>query len=199
MRKIYNKLSILLIIIIVSVSIYILLASLECRQLSCLSLKNLNLYRVKKTYEDNRYTYRALYGMDQVLLRVEIRNNYSVQESDQFIQSQIARTKGTFEAAAAPYPGELSDIISCSDEYKPVYSTKSKNGIQFTYFSGFINDRLVFGSCVSDQAKYKDTLVMFYCDSQEKFYQLEVITPNNGSAIKENLDQEILDSISCKN
>lgn len=180
-------------------TIYLLLTGLICQRLACLSIKNAEQYKVKKIYEDNQYTYRALYTKEDVLLRVEIRNNYSVQDSDQFIQSQIARTKGTFEDAAAPYPGELSDIISCSDEFKPVYSTKSKNGIQFTYFSGFVNDRLVFGSCVNDQAKYRDTLVMFYCNGQKKFYQLEVITPNKGVTVKDTQGQEILDSISCNN
>lgn len=198
MRKISKQFRVIVIIIVVFIIIYSFLTNLDCRHLVCLSLKNIDQYKIKKTYEDNRYSFRALYEKENILLRIEVRNNFSAQEAQQAIQSQITRTREIFEEAQAPYPGELSDIISCGKEFQPVYSTKVQNGIQIAYFSGFINDRLVFGSCAGDQAKYKDTLAMFYCPSQEKFYQLEAIIPNNNSSVSPDQYQEILDSIGCR-
>lgn len=197
MRRINKQFGLFLIIVVIPIAIYLLLAGLPCRHLACLSLKNGNQYQISKIYEDNKYTFRALYEKDDTLLRIEIKTNFSAQEAEQAIQSQIVRTEGVFEDAAAPYPGELSDIISCGKEFQPVYSEKKQNNILISYFSGYINDRLVFGSCANDQAKYKDTLAMFYCDKQKKFYQLEVITPNKEPAVNDNQDQEVLDSIGC--
>lgn len=188
----------LAIVISVFIVIYLFLNNLACQRLACLSLRNGSQYKIKKIYEDDEYTFRALYGKDDTLLRAEIRNNFSAAESEQAIQSQITRTKGMFEDAQSPYPDEISDVISCGKEYQPVYSAREQNGIKISYFTGFVNERLVFGSCISDQAIYSDTLTMFYCSKQKRFYQLEIITPNKNSAANLNQRQEVIDSIACK-
>jgi len=198
MRRRIKVLKILIIIIAVSIATYLFLGNLTCQRLACVSVKDGNQYKIKKIYEDNKYTFRALYEKNNVLLRMEAKNNFSAQEAQQVIQSQIVRMQGVFEDAAAPYPGELSDIITCGKEFQPIYSAKKQNGIQMAYFTGFVNERLVFGSCASDQAAYRDTLTMFYCPQQKKFYQLEIITPNKNSATGTNQHQEILDSIACR-
>lgn len=198
MKKEIKIFTFLAIIFSISIAVYLFLNNSTCQRLACLSLKNESQYKIKKIYEDNKYIFRALYEKGNVLLRAEIKNNFSAQESEQTIQSQITRTKELFEDAQSPYPDQISDIISCGKEYEPVYSTKKQNGIQISYFTGFVNERLVFGSCINDQAIYHDTLTMFYCNKQKKFYQLEIITPNKDFTTNSNQYQEILDSIACQ-
>lgn len=169
----------------------------KCNRINCLKLSNKEEYKLDKIYEENDYAYRALYKKNDELMRVEVKSNLSSSDADQAVQVQITRTKGVFEDAAAPYPGEISDVISCGEQYKPVYSSKNIGGVNISYFSGFVNDRLVFGSCVSDQAAYRDTLAMFYCEKQHKFYQVEIISPRQKYDKNPGQNEATLNSLGC--
>jgi len=169
----------------------------SCARLACITLKDNNKYSIKEKYEENKYIFRALYQNGVNLLKIEMRPS-SLAETNQAIQTQLTRTRGLFEDAAAPYPGEISNVIACSNEYKPVYSSKKQNGINVSYFEGYVNDRLVFGSCADDQAKYHDTLAMFYCAKQKKFYQVEVIIPRKDYINNKQENDSIINSLGCK-
>ncbi|PIZ97458.1 MAG: hypothetical protein COX79_02200 [Candidatus Levybacteria bacterium CG_4_10_14_0_2_um_filter_36_16] len=188
----------LFVLLLLGFGAYFFLSALSCQRINCITIKDNNHYKVKSIYEDNKYIFRALYNNGNNLLKIEMRTNSSQDEAQQAIQTQIVRTKGLFEDAAAPYPGEISDVISCSNEYKPVYSAKKQNGINISYFEGYVNDRLVFGSCADDQAKYHDTLAMFYCAKQKKFYQLESIIPRKDYINNRQENDSILNSLGCK-
>jgi len=198
-RKKWKLLSLFIVIIFVSLGIHLGINTLSCQGLACLSLENRDQYKIEKIYEESKYLFRALYKKDNILLRIEIRPNSSSEEAEQAIQTQLVKIKGLFGDAASPYPGEISDVISCNEEYKPVYSTKQQNGIQVSYFTGFVNERLVFGSCTNDQIAYHDTLVMFYCDKQKKFYQVEIIVPHQDYLSSPEKYQQISNSIACRN
>lgn len=178
-------------------STILLVLNSGCKEIQCINFKNQNEYKVKEVYEKNNFIYRALYENGDFLLKTEIRSNYTNDDAKQIIETQLVRTKGLFEDAAAPYPGELSDVIACSNAYKPVYSSRTQDGINFSSFDGYVNKRLVFGSCADDQAEYHDTLTMFYCPTQKKFYQLEIIIPNKKYKQNPKLSTDILESISC--
>lgn len=175
-----------------------LLSSKSCQRLNCININEDKSYKIKQVYEDNPYIFRALYEKGDGLLKVEIRSNSTKLESDQNIQSQITKIKGLFEDAAAPYPGEISDQIHCSDEFKPIYSQKQQNGIQISYFTAFVNNRLTFGSCSADQIRYQDTMLMFYCPRQKNFIQLEILLPLKTYLKDPQTAQKTLDSIGCK-
>ncbi len=187
-----------LLVIPVIIGIYFIYSNSTCKRLSCLELKNIDQYKINSIYEENQYIFRALYSNGTNLLKTEVRPNSSPDEANQAIQTQIVRTKGFFEDAAAPYPGEISDVIRCSNEYKPIYSSRHQNGINVSLFEGYVNDRLVFGSCVDDQAKYHDTLTMFYCPQQKKFYQIEIIIPRKNYIQDKQENESILNSLGCK-
>lgn len=169
----------------------------SCSRLSCIALLDQEKYILKESYEENKYIFRALYEKDDGLLRIEAKPS-TLDEANQAIKTQEVKTKGLFEPAAAPYPGEISYVITCNDEYKPTYSEKSQNGIHISYFEGYINDRFVFGSCTDDQAKYHDTLTMFYCPSQKKFYKVEIIIPRTKYLQDKKKNEAILSSLGCK-
>jgi len=172
--------------------------NLSCKKIFCLSLKDASEYKLKEIYEENQYIFRGLYGKDDILLRLEIRYNATKSEAEQAIKNQIMRTQALFDEAAAPYPGDISDIVSCSKEYIPKHTTKTKNEVSISHFSGFVNERLVFGSCTADQLKYFDTLSMFYCDKQKKFFQVELIIPKDEYLKDPSEYKEILNSLGCK-
>lgn len=184
---------------IVGVIIFSYYFKSSCPQISCINIQDINKYQLKNKYEENKYIFRGLYEADKSLIRAEVRSDVTEEEARDAIQVQITRTKGLFEDAAAPYPGEISDVIACSSNYKPKYSTHTtKNGAKLSFFEGYINERLVFGSCVDDQAAYHDTFVMFYCSKQKKFYQIELIEPREKYLSDKIKSVEMLNSLSCR-
>lgn len=183
----------------IAIGFYIFYQINSCQKIKCIQIMEKNKYKIKDVYEENKYVFRGLLSNGNDLLKVEVKSDFRKDDADQAVQAQLARTKGVFEDAAAPYPGEISDVIACSNEYKPVYSAKDQNGIHISYFEGYVNERLVFGSCVDDQAAYHDTLAMFYCEKQRKFYQLEIILPRKEYISNPKKNNEILDSIGCAN
>lgn len=172
--------------------------NLSCKRISCLSLKDASFYKLKDVYEENRYIFRGLYKKGTILLRLEERVNSSKSEAEQAIKTQITRTQGLFDEAAAPYPGDISDVVSCSPEYKPTYTTIIKDGVEISQFSGFVNKRLVFGSCTADQAIYYATMAMFYCERQKNFFQVELIIPKDEYLKDSSEYKEVLNSLGCK-
>ncbi len=171
----------------------------DCLRLTCLSMNTLNQYRLKDLYEEGRNSYRALYKNGDDRLRVEVRSQTSLEEAQNYIQTQITRIKGVFEVAAAPYPGEVTNEIVCAEEFKPIYSTKTQSGIPISYFSGFLNQRMVMGSCTADQLTYHNVVAMFYCPNQKQFFQIELIVPKDIFEKQTEKYQKTVDSITCKN
>lgn len=155
-------------------------------------------YMLSEKYQDNKFGYRALYKDGEDLLRIEVRPNYTIEETELAVRSEVLMIKGLFENARSPYPDDISNEIVCAAEYKPVSASKNVNGLNLEYFSGFINNRLVFGSCTQEQITYHDTMMMFYCDKQKKYYQIEIIRPVAEYKDNINADEEILNSIVCK-
>lgn len=196
MRKMY--LTVTCLAGVVLILIFLFIKGQPCSGVNCIEITDMKNYKIKQVYENNPYIFRALYQKGESLLRLEIRKNLTKIESDDIVRSQITKTKGLFEDAAAPYPGEISDQVHCSDEFKPVYSSKKQNGIDMSYFTAFVNDRLTFGSCIADQANYQDTMVMFYCPKQKISIQMEVLLPREEYLKNPGENKKIQDSIGCK-
>lgn len=178
--------------------IFLLLKSQTCHGINCIEIADVKNYKIKEIYEDNPYVFRALYQKGETLLRLEIRKNFAKTEFDNAVNSQLTKTKGLFEDAAAPYPGDISDQIHCSEEFRPIFSQSRQNGLDISYFTAFANDRLTFGSCVADQADYQDTMVMFYCPKQKNSIQMEILLPREKYLKNPGESTAILESLSCK-
>ncbi len=195
-KSIYLTLSFIVLVLILTGS-YLVYINASCMHINCIEIQDKNQYKVKDIYEESKYAFRGLYQNGNILMKVETIPDYSASDAKQAVQAERDMIEGTFEDAAAPYPGEFSDVISCDPKYKPVYASKAQNGIDLSYFTGYVNNRLVFGSCVKDQAVYRDTLAMFYCPKQKTFYQLEIIIPSKQDSSNPNIRQEIISSLGC--
>ena len=189
--------SVVLLIIIALALILLLYNKRQCSRLGCLSIEGLDKFKVQEVYQDDDNTYRALLSKDSDLLRINIRTGISETEAKSDIQARVTKIKALFENAASPYPGEISDEIECGDEYKPVFSEERINGVQISYFTGFLNSRLVLGACTEDQAVYKEIFALFYCPKQQQFYQIELIAPEEVFNPNEDKYKQILYSIEC--
>lgn len=171
---------------------------ISCKKLGCIYITGLNSFQLKDVYQDDKDIYRALYDKNSDLIRIEIRSIRTEDEANKSIEAQTARMIALFENAAAPYPGEISNEIVCDKKYKPVYATGIINGTSITHFTGYLNARLTFGACTEDQAIYRGIDALFYCNNQQKLYQLEIISPTSLFTDNESKYIDMLKSIQCK-
>ena len=67
----------------------------------------------------------------------------------------------------SPYPGSVSNKISCQEKYKP---QEIEN-----HYELYSNERLNYGVCSEDLIKYKTYLQFLKCN--EEFYTIELFIP----------------------
>lgn len=166
-----------MIILSVFVLSVIIAGRLGCKRLQCITSHDMDTFRVTEVYEDTATVFRALYQHNDVLLRIDVQSKIPPTEAQNRVDGQLAQIKTIFAKARAPYPGEITNIITCDKQYQPSYRQESVNGLSMTIVQGFLTDRLTYGACTPDQAVNRSMLALFYCPTQKKLYQLEFIAP----------------------
>lgn len=187
----------LIVLSIFCVVLYFVFIVQKCSKLNCLELSGLSEYKIKEVYRDDSKNFSALYTNGVELLRIAVEYNLRENESDKIIQSRVAQLKGMYENATAPYPGQVSDVIKCDEKFKPTFHTDSINGLTISYFTGYLSNRLTFGTCDENQIDYQDTLILFYCPKQQRLYQLELIVPIQNFAASDTYFEDGLKSLRC--
>jgi hypothetical protein len=155
---------------------------------------------LKDVYEEKRGSvFRGLYtiGQGPELLRVDVRSGIDEIIAVDYIQERIAGMKAMYDNIRSPYPGLLSNEITCDDAYKPTYvSYETSSGIEITQIDGFLTDRLVFGACTKEQIAYRGMTLLFTCPADKQLYNLEFIAPT--SAYPERKFETIAHSLTCR-
>lgn len=170
---------------------------LSCRRLSCLDIMGFEKYQVKDIYTEDDDSYRAMYKNTDKIIRLEVQSNINEDDAQKYIDASVARMRGLFTEAASPYPGVISDEITCDKTYQPTFQEITNSAkVDVSYFTGYLNQNLVFGSCSESQAVYKGILSYFYCPRRKQAFQLELIAPV--SAFNKSGFKETIDSIRCK-
>src|SRR3989338_6210727 len=149
-----------------------------CQRLSCMTMSGLNNFKIKDIYQNNNNTFRALYTNKDKILKVETISQINEFTADQYVNANIAQIKGLFTDALAPYPGIASNTITCDTRYQLFFDkiiTTEK--LEVSYFIGFLNSNLTYGSCTESQVIYKGISAYFYCSKNKQVYHLEVIAP----------------------
>lgn len=194
----FHKIAAIVLVLLLLCAIPYYLLQKKCEGIECITFENSSLYKLDKEYESNKHIFRGLYKLNNSFVRSEIRSDFTPEDAQEAVKVQITRTKGLFEDTTAPYPGEISDVIGCTNVYKPVYRSEiNKTRVKIDYFEGYLNDRFVLGSCSDDQAAYHVLFAMFYCNKQSKFYQLEYITPAQKGKSYSSSSDSFLSSITC--
>lgn len=178
--------------------IFLTLRLRTCQKLNCLFFKGRENFHLKELYQDDKNIYRALFFDKNDLLRVNIQSQIDSSSAEKYIQGEITRMKALFANAVSPYPGEISNEIVCGKKFTPNLTTIKTNNLTISYFTGYLNERLVFGACTEDQALYRGILALFYCSKQNQVFQIEVIVPKDEFSRSPQKYQEMLRTISCR-
>lgn len=177
------------------IAFYLILKPSKCKYIDCLIISSLESYSLTEVYQNEKDIIRAIYKNQDNILKVGITYQPEKSVADKDINSQIIKTKSFYENTPSPYPGDISDEIICSDEYKPVFSEFESGIIQIHTIEGYLNERLAFGGC-NDDPTYKNLLVLFYCRSQQKIYQLEFIVDKSDTSEFKNI-YDSLSNLKC--
>ncbi len=167
---------------------------LLCDNLNCFTIKNQYSYTQKELYTNQSDRYRALWTAGNRLLRVDARTVIESTANEE-LHAEIARMKALFEKAPAPYPGDISDAVTCDPSYIPTYHERKTSNL--FYFVGFLNDRLTFGSCSESDARYKGIMAFTYCSETKTLLRIELIGPIADFTADPNAYTDTLMSLSC--
>ena len=181
---------------ILFVALVIWTKGIKCRGIKCLSGENLNEFTLAETYQDDQTAFRGLYRGEETVLRLETYYNVPKGQVDERIASTITRLKGLYERAPAPYPGEISDEIRCDSSLAPkIYDQTNDFPL---YVEIYLNDRLSYGVCNSEQATHKGILTFLTCPKRQIFTQLEFISSQINYRNNEEEIKSVIRSLSCK-
>lgn len=182
---------------IISAGIYLYMTR-TCREISCISFPGISTWQRKDVYEQTSNSYRAIYAKDNEFMRVERYGGLNPNDADSLTKAKVMQIDGLLETAVSPYPGLLSNRITCDNRYLPTPAAFTATNTTGTSFIGYLNNRLQYGSCIDDQIMYTSYVALFYCKSHNSWYQLEHIVPRN-SAVSDQSQIDAFTRITCKN
>lgn len=151
---------------------------LTCSSYECLLFPDKKFWKIQTVYENDSSAWRGILIQSDYLVRLERYSHIPLSDAADLTKIRIMQIQGLFDSARSPYPGVISDRIVCDDSYKPkpkVLTTTS--GVEITYFSAFLNDRLQYGTCSDDAISYKGYTALFSCGQTNDWYSLELIIP----------------------
>ncbi len=126
-----------------------------------------------------------LYEKQDFLIEIGNSGSMSADAALISLQKKQAVIKGLYSSIPSPYPGILSNEISCGDEFKPELQLQGL----VLYIEGYTTPRRTFGACAKDLIKYKTFIKYYYCKGQLRF--VKGYAPLNSST--QELQQQVKD------
>ena len=169
----------------------------SCRKYFCLAFNNKQNFIEIEKIEDTGVDYKGTLMKGNIRIRLEAHSTPSPDVSERFTQAKIMQLEGLYENARSPYPGTLSNEIVCEDKFKPIIKDANINGLKTTMITGYLNDRLQYGSCLEDQLTYIGKTAIFYCENQKKWYYFEAIAKKSDAPLDTETTQ-LIQSLKCQ-
>ncbi len=153
--------------------------NLRCEKISCITIPMLPPKPDIELYENSRDSYRALYKGGHEKIRIAVYHTKDANTAELRNQATIMKIDSLYENARSPYPGTLSDVISCENKYKPKPFIFQSIDSTMTLYKGYLNNRLQYGTCIDNQITQKVFSTLFFCKNHSSWYQVELIIPIN--------------------
>lgn len=169
-----------------------------CKETVCLLLDKIKGYQQVDVYQDTERSYGAFFKKGNNQLKIDVWLHTEQPEAESIIKSHTIRMYTLYENAVSPYPGEISNAISCAQEYRPTYTIKQAGARETHFFTGYANDRLAFGACADDLIANRAAVAMFYCGEQKRLYKLELFFPISGTVEKFNEEAGRIRAMPCE-
>jgi hypothetical protein len=129
------------------------------------------------------------------IIKVKITENMEEKIAELYEDDKKSLIDSLFVTQPAPYPGVVTRIIDCPEEFKPEEGTIKTSDMKIDYYIMYSNDRFFYGVCSPDLIKYRSVVGLAYCKTKNTFVEIELFT------IAEKFDKEysinLLNSFSC--
>ncbi len=162
-----------------------------------LSFEGIEDFVIKDQYVElnNQNEYKKIIAeKGNLSIRIETTHFNSSTEATNYINNRINMFESIFYPASSPYPGDVSRVIDCPEEFKPKKGTAQNNNIEFVYYATYGTERRGYGSCSWDNVHYKSVIAFIHCNSSNKIFQFEIFIPVND---KTGMMEKIINSITC--
>ena len=123
-------------------------------------------------------------------LKVRAFDDISLEDAKSQFSDKIFSIHSLYREAFSPYPGALSNKISCPDEFKP----RRISHALFDYYLLYANQRFNYGVCLWDLIEYKAVIYPLYCPRNRRYYQIELFVSKHKDI---SIYQESLVKLSC--
>ena len=167
MKKKFFLLSLLIIVLLLMVN--------KLSNKSGIYFSDKEKYQLQETYEKTSEIFRGLYQFDKNYVRLEINRNIDSQQASLLIKTKANKFEQLFQNDMAPYPGEVSKVTTCNEEYKPKSVLVNGN----LFYKAYLNSRNQFGSCIEEQLPYRGVIGYIYCSKEKYLYQIEYFLDKN--------------------
>lgn len=122
-------------------------------------------------------------------------NKINQKVADQLVQEKVMLFSSLFNRQRVGYKGQHTEFIECPGAYKPEYHESFGKAGHLQYFTGFANDRYVFGSCDSESAQYLAVNAYLYCSEAERLLDIRYFIAYEPARSV----QHFIEKLSCEN
>lgn len=119
------------------------------------------------------------------VIKVEVIKNIDAQRADRYIKERQYIIESLYSRIPSPYPGMVSKIIECSDEFKPKIIDLKIESRNIPVYLLFSTPRFTYGACADELIKYRGVLVFVYSEGDKILYQIEIFIPKQDFEKKE--------------
>jgi hypothetical protein len=183
-------------IFVISMAFMLYKSLSSCKRLGCVQIKNIEKYEISEIYQESKRAFRASYKSNTNLMKVEVVYNMDEADSEQYIGAGIAKLQGIYTDALVPYPGVASQQTGCDKKLQPTLKKVSTN-TEISYFTGYLNSNLTFGTCIESQTTHKGILAFFYCPESKQGFQIQLIAPKKEFDKNPKAYSDMVESINC--
>lgn len=108
---------------------------------------------------------------DNTHIRVKKYVDISADDREDLINEKLFFINSLYREIHSPYPGQISNAISCDKKYLPV----KNDDTNYSYHVLFASDRLTYGACNKDLVEYKSLLYFIHCSTN--LFSIEIFHP----------------------
>lgn len=179
---------------------YILIKNLfSCNAYRCLVFSGKGSWRTREVYEETQTAWRGLINDPRFLVRLEEVRNVDAKSANELTKITVMKLLGLFDSARSPYPGAITNEVVCQDDFKPKGGVFTNTvGVDVSFYTGYLDSRMQYGSCVEDQVAYHGSLGIFYCPNIREWYEVELIAPK-GKTEPSDWYKSLFYTVHCRN
>lgn len=166
-----------------------------------------SLYEKKYDRPESRFGYPVVhssltenidfYEFSSLNEHLEISEIHKIKQNiaDQLVQEKVMLFSSLFKRQRVGYKGQHTEFIDCPDAYKPKYHETLANSRHLRYFTGYANDRFVFGSCDRENSEYYAVNAYLYCSNSARLLDIRYfITVASAKSV-----QPFIAKLTCEN